>query len=124
MRRELLPAIVLEDDHRADAIVVGKQKPQRRDEQVEVAVLVEIHGLDMRWSRDAGDGLLGERPTRRLTDPAHHAAQRVADEDVVQTVTIEIGDGDVGNLRTLVALRQIADGTGGEQRGCTGGRCR
>jgi hypothetical protein len=121
VRREPLAAIVLEDDDRADAIVVGKQKPQRRDEQVEVAVLVEINGLDMRWSSDAGDGLLGVGPTRGLTDPAHHAAQRVADEDVVQTVTIEIGNGDVGDLRALVALRQIADGTGGEQRGCSGG---
>src|SRR6185503_20858151 len=63
-------------------------------------------------------------PPRGLTDPAHHAAQCIADEDVVQTVAIEIGNGDVGNLRTLVALRRIADGTGGEQRGCTGGRCR
>ena len=104
--------------------MLGNRNAERGDEQVEVAVLVEIDGLDMRRSSDAGDGLLGEGPARRLTDPAHHVAQRVADEDVVQTVAIEIGDGDVGDLRTLLALRQIADGTGGEQRGCTGGRCR
>ena len=47
MRLEPLLTVVLEDDHRADAIVVGKQEAERGDEQVEVAVLVEVDRLDV-----------------------------------------------------------------------------
>ncbi len=124
VRREALATVVLEDDHRADAVVVGEQKAKRGDEQIEVAVLVEIHDLDMRRSGDAGNGVLGVRPARRLTDPADDPAQRVADNHVIQAVAIEIGDGDVGDLRTLVAFRQRADWSRGqERRSSLRGRC-
>jgi hypothetical protein len=124
VRRELLAAVVLEDDDRADTVVVGKEEAERRDEQIEIAVLVEVHGLDVRRSGDAGNRLLGIGAARRLTDPADGTAQRVADDDVVQAVAIEISDGDVGDLRTLLALRQRANRACRQERSSLRGRCR
>ena len=39
----------------------------------------------------------------------HDVAERIADEDVVEAVAIEIGDRDVRDLRPLLAAWRIAD---------------
>jgi hypothetical protein len=114
---ELLPAVVLEHDHRADAVVVGEQEAKCRNEQIEIAVVVDIDDFDMGGSRDTGNRLLGIGAARRLTHPADDTTERVTDYDVVQAVTIEIGDGHVRDLRPLLAFRGIADRARGEQRG-------
>ena len=40
--REMLVAVVLEDDHRSDALVAGEQHAKARDDQIEIAVPVEV----------------------------------------------------------------------------------
>ena len=62
--REALLPVVLKDDDRPHAIVVGKKKAKCRDHEIEVAVTVEINGLDVCRGGDAGDRLLDPRPSR------------------------------------------------------------
>ena len=50
---------------------------------------------------------LGERSARRLADPAHDVAERVAHEDVVEPVAIEIADRHMRDLRPLLARGEL-----------------
>ena len=109
--REALLAVVLEHHDRADAQVARKELAEARDEQVEVAVAVEVGGLHVRGGADVlGDGRLGPRPGRELAYPGDPVADRVAGQDVGQAVAVEVGDGDVRDLGPLGVAARLADG--------------
>jgi hypothetical protein len=85
------------------------QEAERGDEQILVAVAIEVHDLGVRGRAHRRERLLGERPRGRLPDPRHEVAVRVAHDDVRQPVAVEVGDGDVRHHGALFALRPQAD---------------
>ena len=92
--RETLPAVVLQPDDLPDRLVAGIDAAQDRHHEVEVAVAVEIDGLDV-----AGGGQIdvAQHPllpgaARRLAVPDDAAEHRVADEHVGEAVAVQIDD--------------------------------
>ena len=114
--REALVPVVLDDHDRADAQVAGEELSQARDQQVEVAVAVEIRRLHVGRRPDVlGDGMFDVGPRRELADPGDPVPDRVGGQDVGEAVGVEVDDGDVGDLRALVVIPRIADRLRGEQ---------
>ena len=48
VRREMLMAVILQQDHRPDAIVARHEHAKRRDDQIEIAVAVEVDRCGVR----------------------------------------------------------------------------
>ena len=116
--RESLSAVVFEDDHRPDPAVVGIERPKARDDEIEVAVPVDVHRFDVRRRQyRAAYRLLGVHTSRVLADPGQLVSRCVADEDVRKTVPVEVDDLNVGNLRPLAAANRIADALTDEEIG-------
>jgi hypothetical protein len=83
MGREALVAIVLQDDDRSDPVVAGREHSERGDDQIKIAVAVEIDRLDVGRCRDrVADRPLREHTLGELANPGDAAADHVADENV------------------------------------------
>jgi len=102
---------ILQHDDGADAVVVGRELAQARDEHVEAAGGVDIAGRDVGGRGDSGgDDLLGKHAARRLANPAHRVFLRFAIEHVEQAVAVEVDEVDVGDERAAKLFRRCADG--------------
>ena len=61
--------VVLEHDHRPHTVVVRKEGPEHRDQQVRVAVAIDVHGLHVRGRGHRGHDQFREGAAGRLPDP-------------------------------------------------------
>ena len=115
--RKPLGTVVFKDDDRPDSAVVRKQRAETCDHQVQVAVAVEIHCLDVRRRQDlAGDRVLGIDVARELADPGNPVCGGVAHQDVREAVLVEVGDLHVRDLGPLMFTDRIACGSRREER--------
>jgi len=107
---ELLPARVLEDDHRADTIVAWREHTETGDHEIEIAIAIEIDRLDMcgRGNRIT-DRHFGEHPSWKLANPRHLTPDHIADKDVWESITIKVHDLHVSNLRPPPLGNRIAN---------------
>ena len=113
---ESLRAIVVEQDDRPDTSVRGQQDPEARDEQVQIAVAVEVDRLHGdRRGHGGADRTLHVRATRVLVEPENLIPKRIAREDVRQTVSVEVDDADLRDLRPFAVVER-ADRPGREAR--------
>ena len=72
---------------------LGKSLAEARDQQVEVAVAVEVGRLHVGRRADVlGDGQFRPGPRRELADPGDPVADRVARQDVGEAVAVEVDD--------------------------------
>lgn len=92
-----------------------------RDQQIEIAVAVEVHGFDVHGRGQLGGerGFL-EAPGRGLAHPAELVFPRVADNDVDEPIAIEVDGAEVRDPR--LAFDGGADRLRAQQRGGIDGR--
>ena len=95
--------------------VVGKEHAQAGHGEVEVAVAVEIDGMDVCGAWYLGEAALGESSGRRLPQPGDAVGGGVGCDDVDQPVGVEIDDRHVGDHRPVAGADAIADRLGPQE---------
>ena len=99
---ELHPTRVLQNHHRADPVVVGKEHPQYGDHQVQISVTVEVDRLHVGGRDQVGSANgLRENALRVLANPRHGIGVAIAYDHVEQAVLVEVHRLDVRDFRRL-----------------------
>ena len=93
--REVI-AVVPQQDNLSDELVGGKDVAENRYHHVKVAVLVDVHDGGMGGNLEVfSEHLFDEAVVLRLAIEDDRVAGGVADEDVVESILVEVDDLDV-----------------------------
>src|SRR5690606_10572473 len=99
---EVLPTVVLEDEEGSDPIVVGKEFAHARNEQVEVAVAVQIRRRGVHGTAHvARDDDLFKATSRKLAQPDDLVVLRLTGDRVLASVPIEFDGDQVADPRMM-----------------------
>src|SRR5690606_40202444 len=90
VRREVLSTVILEDEHGADPVVVGKHLAHAGNQEVDVAITVHVRGLHAnRHQHAAGYRRFAKHAALDLTYPLDGAVAGVTGDNVEQAILAE-----------------------------------